>query len=80
MGLLGARRERGLRGLAVVVSGHRHEAMARDLDSMAAGFVNKNETDAINFRNTIEASLLLQEMWHQAGSQAESGFMASRMG
>ncbi len=59
--VLRAMRENGLRVPVVVVSGHRHEAIASDLEGLAAAFVNKNEMDPHSFRNAIVASMLLQE-------------------
>jgi len=54
-------REHRVRVPVVVVSDQRHAAMARDLDSMAVGIVNKHEMDAARFRNAIVASILLQD-------------------
>ena len=59
--VLRAMREDGLRVPVVVVSGQRREVIARDLDSLAAGFVNKHELGVVGFRNAIAASILLQE-------------------
>lgn len=53
-------REIGLHIPVVVASAQRREAIAGELNSMAAGFVNKNEMDATSFRNAIVASILLQ--------------------
>lgn len=71
--VLRAVRESGVRVPVVVVSGQRREAIARHLDSMAAGFVDKKEMDAISFRNAIVASILLQEGvfgWVRSGHDA----------
>ena len=68
--VLRAMREDGLRVPVVVVSGRRAEAIARDLETMAAAFVNKDELDPSSFRNAIAASMLMQAGGCSVGSDS----------
>jgi len=54
-------REKGLRVPVVVVSGQPREAIAHEVESMAATFVNKDELDPGSFRSAIAASIQLQD-------------------
>ena len=58
--LLRTIRENGLRLPVVVVSGHRREEIAQDLESMAAAFVPKVELTPIRFCSAIAVSFQLQ--------------------
>lgn len=54
-------REDGLRVPVVVVSGQCREAIASELETMAASFVNKDELDPFSLGNAITVSMKLQE-------------------
>ena len=64
---------RGSRRVPVVVlSGQRREAIARDLETWSAAFVNKDELDRYHFGSAIAAAIQLQEDGCWIGSDPET--------
>ena len=54
-------REEGVRIPVVVVSDQRREAVARDLETMAAAFVRRGALNPCSFGSAISASIQMQE-------------------
>lgn len=70
--VLRAIREKGLRVPVVVVSGERRETIARDLETMAATFVSKDDLNPGNFHDAIAMSIQLQERQGPIGSEPDT--------
>ena len=59
--VLQAIRAEGLRVPIIVVSSKQRAAIASDLESLAAAFINKSNLDPTRFQNAMAAAILLQQ-------------------